>query len=95
MVHPHAGREHAYYLDCRNYRAKCIDAFRNIVNRDVVAQRFDPLQEMIPGRTGRRNKKECKKNAGICQTVQRDGPGTENDDGRTGPGTAPRPCRRT
>jgi superoxide dismutase, Fe-Mn family len=33
--------EHAYYLDCRNDRAKFVDAFWNIVNWDAVAQRFD------------------------------------------------------
>ena len=33
--------EHAYYLDYRNDRAKFVDAFWNIVNWDVVGQRFD------------------------------------------------------
>jgi superoxide dismutase, Fe-Mn family len=33
--------EHAYYLDYKNDRAKFVEAFWNIVNWDVVAQRFD------------------------------------------------------
>ena len=33
--------EHAYYLDYRNDRAKFVNAFWDIVNWDVVAQRFD------------------------------------------------------
>ncbi len=37
--------EHAYYLDYRNDRAKFVDAFWNIVNWDVVAQRFDRLKK--------------------------------------------------
>ncbi|MCK9579423.1 MAG: superoxide dismutase [Methanoregula sp.] len=36
--------EHAYYLDYRNDRAKFVDAFWNIVNWDVVGQRFDTLR---------------------------------------------------
>ncbi len=38
--------EHAYYVDYRNDRAKFVDAFWNIVNWDVVAQRFDKLKKM-------------------------------------------------
>ena len=37
--------EPAYYLDYRNDRAKFIDAFWNIVNWDVVAQRFDKAKK--------------------------------------------------
>jgi Fe-Mn family superoxide dismutase len=37
--------EHAYYLDYKNDRAKFVDAFWNIVNWDVVAQRFDKLKK--------------------------------------------------
>ena len=33
--------EHAYYLDYKNDRAKFVDAFWNIVNWDIVGQRFD------------------------------------------------------
>ena len=36
--------EHAYYLDYKNDRGKFIDAFWNIVNWDVVAQRFDKVK---------------------------------------------------
>jgi superoxide dismutase, Fe-Mn family len=37
--------EHAYYLDYKNDRAKFVDAFWNIVNWDVVAQRFDKVKK--------------------------------------------------
>jgi len=40
--------EHAYYLDYKNDRAKFVDAFWNIVNWDVVAQRFDKLKKRAP-----------------------------------------------
>ena len=36
--------EHAYYLDYKNDRAKFADAFWNLVNWDVVAQRFGALK---------------------------------------------------
>jgi Fe-Mn family superoxide dismutase len=32
--------EHAYYLDYRNDRAKCVEAFWNIVNWDEAGKRF-------------------------------------------------------
>jgi Fe-Mn family superoxide dismutase len=37
--------EHAYYLDYRNDRGKFINAFWNLVNWDVVAQRFDKVKK--------------------------------------------------
>jgi Fe-Mn family superoxide dismutase len=36
--------EHAYYIDYKNDRAKFVDAFWNIANWDVVAQRFDKVK---------------------------------------------------
>jgi Fe-Mn family superoxide dismutase len=36
--------EHAYYLDYKNDRAKFVDAFWNIVNWDIVAERFDKVK---------------------------------------------------
>jgi len=37
--------EHAYYLDYKNDRAKFVDAFWNLVNWDVVAQRFEKVRK--------------------------------------------------
>ena len=37
--------EHAYYLDYKNDRAKFVDSFWNIVNWEVVAQRFDHMKK--------------------------------------------------
>jgi len=37
--------EHAYYLDYRNDRAKFVDTFWNLVNWDVVEQRFSSLKK--------------------------------------------------
>jgi superoxide dismutase, Fe-Mn family len=37
--------EHAYYLDYKNDRAKFVDAFWNLVNWDVVGQRFEKARK--------------------------------------------------
>jgi hypothetical protein len=53
----------------------------------ILFQNLILNNQPIPSR-GASGDKEGK-NAGICKTIQRDGPGTENDTGRTGPGIAP------
>ena len=39
--------EHAYYLDYRNDRAKFIDAFPNIANRDEIGKRLAAAEKGI------------------------------------------------